>query len=145
MVGIVKQGYLGGQMYLWVCYWPKAESTKLPVKLGKDTEREVGCSWWECQWFTVGPFRGAVLVEPALHFLLLQYSGGGEVKRTGRQESFWKSSSVHGHTSCFIQFSKLGLSKPSWWTLFGEPRPCQPPHYPPVRDTSSIFYLLDEW
>lgn len=113
----------GWQMSLWVCWWPKAESTKLPVKLGKDTEREAGwCGWWE----SVSGSLWAPLEELCWwsQQYISSYSsilGGGKEKRTRRQESFWKSSSVHGHTSCFIQFSKLGLCKPSWWTLFENP------------------------
>ena len=112
----------GWQKYLWVCWWPKAESTKLPVKLGKDTEREVGCGWWE----SVSGWLWVPLEELcwwSQHYVSSRCSilWGGEEKRTGRQESFWKSSSVHGHTSCFVQFFKLGLSKSSWWTLFENP------------------------
>lgn len=82
------------------------------MKLGEDTKRKVGL-WLmgECGWLTVG-IRGAGLVDPVLYFLLLQYFGGGEKERPGRKDSLWNSCSVNGHTFCFAQLCKLGLSKP---------------------------------
>lgn len=121
MIGIIHLRYLGGkcisefatgqkqkaQSFLW--NWARTQKGKLAAAGGS-----VSGSLW-------GPLEELCWWNQHYISSYSNILGGGEVKRTGRQESFWKSSSVHGHTSCFIQFSKLGLSKPSWWTLFENP------------------------
>lgn len=58
------------------------------MKPGKDTERKAGL-WLagDCRWFIVDLCRGAVFMDPVMHFLLLLIFGGEEEERAKREES----------------------------------------------------------